>query len=262
MVKARAPDFMMNEHIDLSGRTALVTGASRGIGEAAVRRLSSAGANVVLVARSQTDIDKISQEIGSKAMPVTCDVSSWGDVESAFKQSRDRFGTVDILVNNAGVIDPVNRIENADPEAWAQVVDINLKGVFYGIRAAIPDMKDNNGIIINISSGAATSPLEGWSHYCSTKAAVLSLTQCVHKEYSEQGIRCVGLSPGTVATTMQKTIAASGINPVSKLDWSSHISADIVGEAIVWLCTDAAAEYDGTDFSLKSEAGRAALGWL
>ncbi len=251
---------MLNQHINLSGRTALVTGASRGIGEAAVRRLAKAGANVVLLARSQTEIENIALEIGSSALPVTCDISNWPDVKSAFEKSRNHFGTVDILVNNAGVIDPVNRIENADPEAWSRVVDINLKGVFYGVRAAIADMKGKGGVIINISSGAATSALEGWSHYCSTKAAVLSLTQCVHKECSDQGIRCVGLSPGTVATEMQKTIAASQINPVSQLDWSAHISAEIVGEAITWLCTDAAREYDGTDFSLKTDAGRSALG--
>lgn len=251
---------MLNQHINLSGRTALVTGASRGIGEAAVRRLAKAGANVVLLARSQTEIENIAREIGNSALPVTCDISNWPDVKSAFEKSRNHFGTVDILVNNAGVIDPVNRIENADPEAWSRVVDINLKGVFYGVRAAIADMKGKGGVIINISSGAATSALEGWSHYCSTKAAVLSLTQCVHKECSDQGIRCVGLSPGTVATEMQKTIAASQINPVSQLDWSAHISAEIVGEAITWLCTDAAREYDGTDFSLKTDAGRSALG--
>lgn len=251
---------MLNEHINLSGRTAVVTGASRGIGEAAVRRLSNAGANVVLLARSGKEIQKIAQDFGERALSLTCDVSDWKNVESAFRQSREHFGAVDILVNNAGIIDPVNRIENADPAAWGRVVDVNFKGVFYGIRAAIPEMKDKGGIIINISSGAATSALEGWSHYCSTKAAVLSLTKCVHKEYGNNGVRCIGLSPGTVATSMQQTIAASGINPVSRLDWSSHLSPEIIGEAITWLCTEAAEEHDGTDFSLKTEAGRMALG--
>ena len=251
---------MLNEHINLEGKTAIVTGASRGIGEAAIRRLAKAGANVVPLARSGGDIQKLAEDIGEKAFPQTCDVSNWKAMESAFAEVHDRFGSIDILVNNAGVIDPIARIEDADPESWGQVVDINVKGVFHGIRAAIPFMKSSGGTIINISSGAATSALEGWSHYCSTKAAVLSLTQCVHKEYSETGIRCVGLSPGTVATGMQESISASGINPVSKLDWSAHISTDIVAEAILWLCTDAARDYDGTDFSLKGEAGRKAIG--
>jgi len=251
---------MLNEHIDLKGKTAVVTGASRGIGEAAARRLAKAGANVTLLARSENDILKIAADIGENTLAETCDVSNWSDVEKAFGKTLDRFGSVDILVNNAGVIDPVARIEDADPLTWGNIVDINFKGVFHGIRAAIPTMKNSGGTIINISSGAATSALEGWSHYCSTKAAVLSLTKCVHKEHGDKGIACVGLSPGTVATGMQQSIAASGINPVSHLDWSAHISPEIVAEAIAWLCTNAAQEYHGTDFSLKTEAGRKAIG--
>jgi len=123
-------------------------------------------------------------------------------------------------------------------------------------------MKNQGGVIVNVSSGAATNALEGWSHYCATKAGLLSLTTCVHKECAADGIRCVGISPGTVATNMQKVISASEINPVSQMEWSQHISPEIVGEAIAWLCTDASREYDGTDFSLKTEAGRAALGWV
>ncbi len=251
---------MLNQHIDLSGKTAVVTGASRGIGKAAVQRFAAAGANVVLLARSTNDLSKIANDIGDAALAVACDVSKWDDVDNAFRLANEKFGSVDILVNNAGTIDPVSRIENADPHAWGQVVDINVKGVFYGLRAAIPLMKNTGGVIINISSGAATNALEGWSHYCSTKAAVLSLTKCVHKEHETDGIRCVGLSPGTVATDMQRSIADSKINPVSQLDWSTHISPESAAEAILWLCTDAAKEFDGGDFSIKTPEGRAAVG--
>ncbi len=251
---------MLNQHIDLSGKTAVVTGASRGIGKAAVQRFAAAGANVVLLARSTNDLSKIAKDIGDAALAVACDVSKWDDVDNAFRLANEKFGSVDILVNNAGTIDPVSRIENADPHAWGQVVDINVKGVFYGLRAAIPLMKNTGGVIINISSGAATNALEGWSHYCSTKAAVLSLTKCVHKEHETDGIRCVGLSPGTVATDMQRSIADSKINPVSQLDWSTHISPESAAEAVLWLCTDAAKEFDGGDFSIKTPEGRAAVG--
>ena len=129
------------------------------------------------------------------------------------------FGRLDILVNNAGVIDPIARIADSDPRQWDQVVDINVKGVYHGLRAAIPVMEaQGSGVIVNLSSGAANGALEGWSHYCATKAAVLSLTRCADKECRENGIRVVGLSPGTVATDMQVSIKASGINPVSQLD--------------------------------------------
>ncbi len=252
---------MMNPHIDLSGKTGVVTGASRGIGEATARRLAQAGANVVLLARSATDVARIADEIGSQALPVVCNVADWSSVQAAMARAVEHFGAIDILVNNAGVIDPIARIADADPEGWSRVVDINLKGVFHCTRAVLPVMKRRGtGTIINISSGAATSPLEGWSHYSSTKAAVLMLTRCVHKEEAGNGIRCVGLSPGTVATQLQREIAAAGINPVSKLAWSDHIPAEWAAEAVVWLTSDPAREHDGGDFSIKTDAGRAAVG--
>jgi NAD(P)-dependent dehydrogenase (short-subunit alcohol dehydrogenase family) len=249
--------------IDLTGKTALITGASRGIGEAASRILAGYGANVVLAARSTRDTARIAAEIGDKAMAVTCDVAQYLDVENAVNLAIDSFGGLDILVNNAGVIDPIARIEDSDPEQWDQVVDINFKGVYHGLRAAIPVMKKRGGgTIINISSGAASGALEGWSHYCATKAAVLSLTKCAHAECAADNIRVVGLSPGTVATDMQRSIKQSGINVVSQMDWSMHISPDWVGEAIAWLATDAGKAYDGDDFSLKTEESRRAVGLI
>ena len=258
---------MLNEHIDLSGRTALVTGASRGIGEAGARRLHAAGANIVLFARSGGDIGRIAGELGERALAVTGDVADYAAVARAVDEAVSRFGSLDILVNNAGLIEPVARIEDVDPEAWGTVIDVNVKGVLHAVRAALPHMKKagsgkkaGNGLIVNISSGAATSPLEGWSHYSSSKAAVLMLTRCIHEEEAENGIRVVGLSPGTVATDMQRAIRESGINPVSRLDWDRHIPAEWVGEAIAWLCTDDAREHDGGDFSLKTDEGRDAVG--
>lgn len=252
---------MLNEHIDLTGRTALVTGASRGIGAATARRLHAAGANVVLAARTMADIEVIAADLGERAMAVACDVADWGSVRGAVEAATERFGAPDVLVNNAGAMDPIARIEDADPVAWAAAVNVNLTGVLHTVRAALPGMKARGrGTIVNISSGAATSALEGWSHYCASKAGALMLTRCIHLEEAGNGVRVVGLSPGTVATDMQRTIQASGVNPVSKLDWDRHIPPEWVGEAVAWLLTDAAREWDGGDFSLKNDAGRDAVG--
>lgn len=249
---------------DLNGKVALVTGASRGIGEAAARELGAAGAAVVLAARSVDDITRIAGEIrdaGGRAEAVTCDVAQWKDVERAVSQTIETFGNIDILINNAGVIEPIARIADSDPGDWSQAVDINLKGAYYAIRAALPPMLEaGGGVIVNISSGAATSPIEAWSHYCATKAGLLSLTQCTDHEYRDAGIRSLGLSPGTVATEMQVVIRASGINPVSQLDPSVHIAPDKVGQAIVWLCSDDAAEFAGTDVSLRDDDIKARVG--
>ncbi len=249
---------------DFSNKTAIITGASRGIGEAAARDLAAKGAKVVLAARSGADIERIAAELradGHQAVAQTCDVSDRAAVEELISGTLAAFSSVDILVNNAGLIDPITRIADSDPEAWTQVIDTNVKGVYYGLRYAIPIMTaQGGGTIINISSGAANSFLEGWSHYCASKAAVLRLTGVAHKEYADQGVRVIGLSPGTVATEMQVSIKASGINPVSQLDPSVHIPADWVAQGITYLCGAGGDAFLGQDFSLKTEEGRKLVG--
>ena len=248
----------------LSGKTALITGASRGIGEATARHFAKQGAKVVLAARSLKEVERIAAEItadGGQAVGVGCDVAWHHDVQTAVQTAVEDFGSLDILINNAGLIDPIARITDADPDDWGLVVDVNLKGVFYGYHAAMPIMQaQGSGTIINISSGAATGALEGWSHYCATKAAVLSLTKCGHKEMAEHGLRIMGLSPGTVATDMQVQIKGSGINPVSQLDPSVHIPADWVAQGLAYLCGPGGNDWLGQDFSMKTDEGRAALG--
>jgi NAD(P)-dependent dehydrogenase (short-subunit alcohol dehydrogenase family) len=249
---------------ELQGKAAVVTGASRGIGAVTAAELARQGVAVVLAARSTGEIDAVAKKIeaaGGKASAIACDVATYDDVAAAVEHCTKTYGSLDILVNNAGVIDPIARLAESDPAGWGQAIDINVKGVYHGLRAALPVMQaQGGGVIVNISSGAATSALEGWSHYCASKAAVLMLTKCVHKEYADKGIRVVGLSPGTVATDMQVAIKASGINPVSRLDPSVHIAPDWPAKAVAWLCTEEAADYAGEDFSLKNEEGRRKVG--
>ncbi|MEL6838204.1 MAG: SDR family oxidoreductase [Pseudomonadota bacterium] len=248
----------------LINKTAIITGASRGIGEACARHLAELGVRVVLAARSGDVIKVIAQELrdaGHQAGAMTCDVSNHRAFAALVDYTMETFGSVDILVNNAGLIDPIATIAESDPEAWGRVVDVNIKGVYHGLRFAIPAMrKQGGGTIINISSGAANSFLEGWSHYCASKAAVLRLTGVAHKEYAAEGVRVIGLSPGTVATDMQAMIRASAINPVSRLDPSAHIPAAWVAKAIAFLCGPDADGFQGGDFSLKTNEGRELVG--
>lgn len=250
--------------MDIDNSTIIVTGASRGIGEAAARHFAKLGAKVFLAARDTRGLAGIADELtaqGLSAWPVHCDVTDPAQVEALVAAALERTGRLDVLVNNAGLIDPIARIADSGTQAWGQIIDVNLKGVYHGLRFAIPAMlAGGGGTIVNISSGAATSALEGWSHYCASKAAVRSLTGVADKEYRDRGLRVFGLSPGTVGTRMQEEIRASGINPVSRLDWSAHIPADWVALAIAWLLTDAADSHRGSDFSLKTEEGRRAVG--
>ena len=248
---------------DLTGKTAVITGASRGIGAAAAAELAAAGANVCLLARSETQIIQLANDIGPRAMARACDVADYAAVDAAIRAAQAAFGSVDILINNAGVIAPISALASVEPQEWSQMIDINLKGVFYGIRAALPIMQAQGaGTILTVSSGAAHHAVEGWSGYCASKAGAAMLTESLHLEHHKDGIRSIGLSPGTVATQMQKDIKASGINPVSQLDWSAHIAADWPAKALVWMCTSAADPYLGTELSLRDTALRQKLGLL
>jgi NAD(P)-dependent dehydrogenase (short-subunit alcohol dehydrogenase family) len=247
----------------LDGQTVLITGASRGIGAAAARSFAAAGAQVALVARSGDEIGALADEIGPAARAYACDVSDFAALAAAVQQAESDLGPVGVLINNAGVISPIGRIAEIDPAAWARVIDINLTGVFNGMRAVLPGMvARGGGTILTVSSGAAHNPLEGWSHYCASKAGAAMLTRALDLEYRAAGIRAMGLSPGTVATEMQVEIKASGLNPVSQLDFSVHIPADWPARALVWMCSEDAAEFTGTEISLRDEAIRRRVGLI
>ena len=251
---------------ELGGRVALVTGAGRGIGAATAKEFGRLGVSVLLAGRTAGDLDRVAGEIvaaGGKATTCVCDVSDYDDVVRAVETCQLKYGRLDILVNNAGIIDPIVRLGASDPDKWARVVDVNYKGVYFGHRAAIPVMEaQGSGVIINLSSGAAVNAFEGWSHYCSTKAAVLSLTKCAHLEYFDKGIRVLGLSPGMVATAMQDTIRDSGILSLGPIDPAQHISPEWVARAVAWVCSDAAGDIAGEDFSLRSDDARRRVGLI
>lgn len=249
--------------MDMTGKTVMITGASRGIGAEAARVFADAGANVALLARSQDAIGDLAGEIGQSAIAIPCNVARFGEMSSAVETTVQAFGSLDVLINNAGVIEPIAHLSQADPEAWGQVIDINLKGVFNGMRAALPHMKEaGGGSILTISSGAAHNAIEAWSHYCASKAAVNMLTRCVDKEEGAHGIRAMGLSPGTVATQMQREIKASGINPVSELAWEDHIPADWPARCLLWMCGPEADAYKGQEISLRDDGIRRAVGLI
>ena len=245
----------------LDGKVAMITGASRGIGEAAARLFAQEGAKVCLLARSRDEIAQIAGDIGDAALAIPCDVSRFWELEAAVNACVETFGRLDIVINNAGVIEPIASMAESDPDGWGHVIDINLKGVYYGMRAALPVMTAaGGGTIITISSGAAHNALDGWSHYCTSKAGAAMLTKCLHKEAAANGIRAMGLSPGTVATQMQREIKASGVNPVSQLEWTDHIPADWPAKCLLWMCSKDSDEFLGEEISLREETIRRRIG--
>ncbi len=247
----------------LTGQVIIVTGASKGIGAAAAVALGKEGATVMLAARNGKLAADVAQTIvaaGGIASARACDVSNYAEVQALVAETIGRFGKLDVLVNNAGVIEPIASVAESDPVAWVRNIDINLNGAYYAIRAVLPGMiAAGGGTIVNVSSGAAIRPLEGWSAYCTGKAGLHMLTRAVALENADKGIRIFGFQPGTTDTDMQVQIRASGINMVSKIPRENLTPVAHPAAAIVYLCTKAADDLNGQEFSLRDEPFRARL---
>lgn len=246
----------------MQGKVVAITGASRGIGAATARVFADAGARVVLLARSTPEIQALAADIGRGALALPCDVADADAVKAALSHVVAECGRLDVLIGNAGVIDPIARLADANPQDWSRAIDVNLKGVFYGMQAAIPLMRERGGTIITVSSGAAHNPLEGWSAYCAAKAGAAMLTRAAYLEEGSNGLRIMGMSPGTVATDMQVKIKASGINPVSTLDPSVHVPADWPARLLLWMCGPGGDDWLGREVSLRDENIRRAMGLI
>jgi 3-oxoacyl-[acyl-carrier protein] reductase len=248
----------------LAGKVAIVTGASRGIGAAAALALGEAGASVVLAARTDAQAETNARQIeaaGGKAVAMTCDVSNFAACQRLVHETTRHFGPPDVLVNNAGVIEPIGMVGETDPTEWARSIEINLIGAYYAIRAVLPGMIERgHGDIINVSSGAALRPQEGWSAYCAGKAGLAMLTRSIDLEHRAAGIRVFGFQPGTTDTDMQVTIRASGINMVSKIPREQLTPVAHPARGIVYLCTRDADDLAGREFSLRDDDFRRRIG--
>ncbi|USG62311.1 SDR family oxidoreductase [Sneathiella marina] len=249
---------------NLSDQVILVTGASRGIGAAAAVELAKQGAKLCLSSRSAaacSDTLKIIKNAGGEAFAASCDMSDYRAVEKLISDTMERYGRMDVLINNAGIVDPIGPIATSEPKEWAKNSSVNMLGVYHGTRAVLPHFLDQkSGTIINISSGAAHGPMEGWSAYCSGKAAVYMLTRATALETESDGIRVFGFAPGVVDTEMQVAIRASGINPVSQIPRENLSSADEPAIAIAWLCSSAADDLAGQELTIRDEGLRKRIG--
>jgi len=200
----------------LSGKTAIVTGARRGIGRAIALALAREGANVVVSDISQEDCQKVVDEIEglkSRGLAVKCDVSSSDDVDNMVKRTVAKFGRVDILINNAGVLSFKPFLELTD-EDWDSTLNVNLKGQFFCARAAGRVMVKNKwGRIINIasiSSGGCGIAFPFIAHYTASKGGVMGLTKALALELTPQGINVNAICPGSVDTDIAKGVKESG----------------------------------------------------
>lgn len=190
--------------LKLKDKTAIVTGASSGIGAAIAKQLAMEGANVVLAARRKDKLEEVVKEINSlgngQALAITTDVSKQDHIDVMVNHAVETFGKIDIYVNNAGLVgDGIVRKENV--KAWDQMIDVNIKGVLYGIHAVLPSMLERStGHIVNISSVSGQEVTKSTTVYSATKYAVSAISMGLEKELARTGVRVTNISPGMVET--------------------------------------------------------------
>ncbi|QSB28267.1 3-ketoacyl-ACP reductase [Flavobacterium sp. CLA17] len=201
---------------DLKNKNALITGAGKGIGKAIAIALAKEGVNVILISRTQADVDQLSAEIsglGVKAMALSADVSDINSINKAVEKSLAEFTNIDILINNAGIA-AFGKFLELEPTAWEKIIQVNLMGTYYTTRAVLPNMIERQtGDIINISSTAGLNGNALTSAYSASKFAVLGLTDSLMQEMRKHNIRVTALTPSTVATDLALDLNLTDGNP-------------------------------------------------
>lgn len=216
----------------LQGKNALITGAGRGIGRAVAIALAKEGVNVGLLARSEENLKAVAKEVeaeGVKAVIATADVSSYEEVRTAIETLKTGLGSIDILINNAG-ISKFGKFLELDVADWEKIIQVNLMGVYYATRAALPSMiEQQSGDIINISSTAGQKGAPVTSAYSASKFGVLGLTESLAMEVRKHNIRVTALTPSTVATDMAVDLGLTDGNP-DKVMQAEDIAEFIVAQ--------------------------------
>jgi 3-oxoacyl-[acyl-carrier protein] reductase len=231
-------------------RVALVTGASRGIGEAIARRLASEGATVLAAARSIPSLDRVVAEIssaGGTARAIALDVSESASIDAAVKSALDQNGQIDVLVNNAGISED-NLILRMSREAWDRVLSTNLTGAFLLTQAVVKGMvRRRYGRIVNVTSVVGLMGNAGQANYASAKAGLVGLTKSVARELGSRNVTCNAVAPGFIATAMTDRITAearetlSGQIPLQRLG-----TPEDVASAVAYLASEEAGYVTGT----------------
>ena len=236
-------------------KVVILTGASRGLGAATALSLADREAAVCLVARSKKKLLAVEAGIlerGGRAMAIQADVADAEACRKIVEKTLERWGRLDALVNNAGVLGPLAYTTDAAPSAWLDTLKVNVMGPYHLARAALPWLRQSTGRIVNVSSGAATTPLAGAGAYCVSKAALNHLTRILAVEEPE--VTSVAVRPGVVDTPMQTTLreTAPSVMPKDLADYYQDLKIggkleppDVPGKAIAWLALHAPHAWSG-----------------
>jgi len=238
---------------DLSGRTVLVTGATRGIGAELVRVLVAQGARVVAGVLGQPE------PLPDAATVLALDVTRQADVDAAIARVTAEAGRLDVLVNNAGVISPIGPLASLASDSLAPAFAVNVIGVHRMVVAALPLLRASQGTIVNAGTGAATTPMEGWTAYCTSKAGVHMLTRLLALELGPEGIQSFFIGIPPTDTAMQAEIRAAGLNPISKIPQDQLVPTAVPASVMAWLCSAEARGIDEVLLDVRQDRFKAMM---
>ncbi len=253
----------------LDGRVAVITGAGRGIGRAIALAYAREGARLALAARSEPELDETVEAVsslGAEAIAVRTDVTSQIATSRLARRTVERFGRIDALVNNAGISGPIGPLQDNDIAEWVDTINVNLTGTFLSCRAVLPVMlEQGGGKIINLSGAGAANAWSNMSAYCSSKAAVVRLTEVLAQELEGKGITVNALGPGSVHTSMwdkmTEDAAQAGADFIHELGLrvtsGGGASIEECAELAVWLASDESGGLTGRLISAAADDFRA-----
>jgi NAD(P)-dependent dehydrogenase (short-subunit alcohol dehydrogenase family) len=229
-----------------AGKAAFITGAGSGIGRATALAFAAQGANVAASDTSEKNLHetvRLIEEHGGQALPVLCDVARSDEVAAAVAATVQQFGRLDIAFNNAGVEQPTAPLHEISEDEWGRIIEINLRGVFYGMKHEIPAMlATGGGAIVNTSSGAGVIGIAGQAAYAASKHGVIGLTKAAALDYAAAGVRVNAVCPGIIETPMMDRFSGGteegrqrviGQEPVGRMGRPEEIAS-----AVLWLCSD------------------------
>jgi NAD(P)-dependent dehydrogenase (short-subunit alcohol dehydrogenase family) len=243
--------------MSLTNRVAIVTGAARGIGRAVAQRLVADGLRVAVVDRDESEARAAARALGERAQPFVCDVADAAAVNATVAAVADTWGQIDVLVNNAGIVGPNKPLIEVGDDEWARVVSINLNGVFYCCRAAVPRMLAGDwGRVVNIASIAGKEGNPNLAGYSATKAAVIGLTKSLGKELATTNIRVNAIAPAVIETEiLEQATPETRAYMISRIPMGRPGRSEEVAALVSWLASDECSFSTGAVYDISG--GRA-----